>query len=180
VINNNWSAVTHVAVFDDTSNMLWHGPLNAQRNTPVGDSLPFAAGALQLQIDTYFGHYFGGLILEWMRGTAPATAPVSTKLALSLADPLEDGSLLDEPTVNYVRQIITFATPTQTLGGTPIVSEGPYVFGPAGSDWGLIKYGAVFTQGGDLMLKGPVAVQRDVVTDDSFTVPYGALTILFS
>lgn len=180
VVNNNWPTVTHVAVFDDSANMLWHGPLNAQRTSPVGDELPFAASALQLQVATYFGHYFGSLILEWMRGTAPASAPASTELALSLADPLEDGSALDEPTVNYVRETITFAAPVPTLSGTPIVSEGPYVFGPAGNDWGLITHGAVFTPGGDLLLKGPAAVQRDVVEDDSFTVPYGALTILFS
>lgn len=180
VTNNTWPTVTHVAVFDDSSNMLWHGPLNAQRTSPVGDELPFAAGALQLQMATYFGHYFGQLVLEWMRGTAAPSAPASTQLALSLADPLDDASALDEPALGYTRQTITFAAPGATSTGTPIVSEGPYIFGPADADWGLITHGAVFTPGSNLLLKGPAAVQRDVVENDSFAVPYGALTILFS
>ena len=180
VANNDWPTVTHVAIFDNSGNMLMHGPLNAQRTSPVGDELPFAANALQLQTASYFGHYFGQMILEWMRGTAAPTAPVSTQLALSLTDPLEDASALDEPILGYTRQTITFSAPGSTPTGTPIVSEGPYIFGPADVDWGLITHGAVFTPGSNLLLKGPVAIQRNVVEDDSFAVPFGALTILFS
>lgn len=180
VANNTWPTVTHVAIFDNSGNMLMHGPLNAQRTSPVGDELPFAANALQVQIASYFGHYFGQIILEWMRGTTPPAAPVSTQLALSLADPLEDASALDEPILGYTRQTVTFSSPGSTPTGTPIVSEGPYIFGPADTNWGLITYGAILTSGGDLLLKGPVAVQRNVVEDDSFAVPFGALTILFT
>lgn len=181
VANNDWPTVTHVAVFDDSGNMLMHGPLNAQRTSPVGDELPFAVNALQLQTASYFGHFFGQMILEWMRGTAASTAPVSTELALSLADPLEDASALDEPILGYTRQTITFAAPGSTPSGTPIVSEGPYIFGPAVTNgWGLITYGAIMTPTNDLLLKGPVAIQRNVVEDDSFAVPFGALTILFT
>lgn len=180
VANNAWPTITHVAVFDDSGNMLWHGPLNAQRTPPVGDELPFAANALQLQVSSYFGHYFGNIILNWMRGVSPPSAPASTKLALSIADPLEDGSGLDEPTLNYTRQTVTFTAPAANLSGTPIVSEGPYIFGPAGNDWGLITYSALFTDSGNLLFKGPVAVQRNVVTNDSFAVPFGALTILIA
>lgn len=180
VVNTAWPTVTHVAIFDDSGNMLFHGDINVPRTPPVGDSLPMAVNALQVQTQTYFGHYFGQIILEWMRGTAAPTAPVSTELALSLADPLEDASAIDEPTLNYTRQTITFSAPGSTPTGTPIVSQGPYIFGPAGNNWGLITHGAVFTPTNELLLKGPVAIQRNVVEDDSFAVPFGALTILFA
>jgi len=180
VTNNDWPTVTHVAVFDNSGNMLMHGPLNAQRTSPVGDELPFAAGALQLQVAPYFGHFFGQTILEWMRGTVAGSAPVSVDLALSLTDPSEDASTIDEPILGYTRQAITFSAPGGTPTGTPIVSEGPYIFGPADANWGLITHAAVFTPTNDLLLKGPVAIQRNVVENDSFAVPFGALTILFN
>lgn len=180
VVNNAWPTVTHVAIFDNSGNMLMHGELNVQRTSPVGDELPMAVNALQIQTASYFGHYFGQMIIEWMRGTAAPTAPASTQLGLSLTDPSEDGTTLDEPTLGYTRQVITFAAPTASLTGTPIVSEGPYIFGPADTNWGLITHGVVFTPAGEILIKGPVAIQRNVVQNDSFAVPYGALTILFS
>jgi len=153
VANNAWPTVTHVAIFDNSGNMLMHGELNVQRTSPVGDELPMAVNALQVQTASYFGHYFGQMIIEWIRGVPAPTAPTSTELGLSLTDPLEDGSTLDEPTLGYTRQVITFAAPSATATGTPIVSEGPYIFGPADTNWGLITYGVVFTNSGDILIK---------------------------
>lgn len=180
VTNNTWPTVTHVAIFDSASNLLFHGPMNVQRTSPVGDQIPFAAGALQVQSSQYFSQYFGQLMLEWVRGTAPAPAPSTTELALSRADPLEDGSGLDEPSVSfgYLRESITFSAPGSTASGTPIVSDGPYVLGPATSDWGLITHAAVFGDGTNQLFQGPMAVQRTLLEDDAFAVQVGALTLL--
>ena len=180
VSNTAWPTVTHVAVLDNSGNLLMYGPLNVQRTPPVGDALPFSANALQIQISAYFGAYFAELILNWLRGNSAPSAPLTTTLGLSLADPLEDGTALDEPILGYTRQTVTFTTSASTEVGTPIISEGPYLFGPADSAWGLITHAVVFTSAGDILLKGPVAVQRDVTSGDSFAIPSGALTVYFS
>lgn len=179
VVNNDWPTVTHAAIFDNSGNMLLHGELNVQRTAPVGDQVSLATNVIQFNMGKVFGEYFALLVLEWMRGNAAPAAPVSTELALSLADPLEDASGLDEPVLGYSRQTVTF-TQTSTPSGITIISEGPYVFGPADVNWGFITHGAVFTPGGDLLFSGPTAVSRNVLATDSFPVPFGALTLLFT
>ena len=51
----NWGVVTHVGIFDASSagNLLFWGALTTSKTVNNGDAAPsFAAGALQLQIDT--------------------------------------------------------------------------------------------------------------------------------
>lgn len=48
----NWGSITHIGIFDaDTSgNLLWHGALTASKTVNDGDTLQFAAGAIDLTL----------------------------------------------------------------------------------------------------------------------------------
>jgi len=181
VVNNAWPTITHIAVFDGTgTNMLFHGELNVQRAAPVGDEISMAVNAIQIQTKDYYSDFFGKMILNYLRGTDFPTPPITTDLALSLTNPSQDGSTIDEPVLGYTRQPITFVTTSVTNSGRILTSNGPYIFGPADVSWGLITHSALFTDAGDMLFFGPVAVQRTVGEDDSFAVPFGALTLLLT
>lgn len=49
----NWGTIVSVALFDAASggNMLWEGPLTASQVVNTGNTVSFAAGTLQIQID---------------------------------------------------------------------------------------------------------------------------------
>jgi hypothetical protein len=48
----DWGTITHAAIFDASTggNMLWHGALSSQRTVNDGDTLSFAAGAIDLTL----------------------------------------------------------------------------------------------------------------------------------
>jgi hypothetical protein len=47
---NTWDAVSHGAVFDQSDNLIFFGAFGAQRNVPIGDTLPLPPASIQLLI----------------------------------------------------------------------------------------------------------------------------------
>ena len=49
----DWGTITHVGIFDASTNgnLLWHGALAASRTVNDGDTLSFAVGAVTLTLD---------------------------------------------------------------------------------------------------------------------------------
>lgn len=48
----NWGSVTHIGIFDASTsgNLLWHGALSSPKTVNDGDTLQFAAGAIDLAL----------------------------------------------------------------------------------------------------------------------------------
>lgn len=48
----NWGSITHIGIFDASSagNLLWHGSLSTPKTVNDGDTLQFAAGAIDLTL----------------------------------------------------------------------------------------------------------------------------------
>ena len=48
----NWGSITHIGIFDASTsgNLLWHGALTASKTVNDGDTLQFAAGAIDLTL----------------------------------------------------------------------------------------------------------------------------------
>jgi hypothetical protein len=174
-----WSTLTHAAIYDSSGNILFHGELNVPRNAPVGDTISFAANKVQLQLAKHISHHLGEIVLNWLRGMPAPSAPQSLQMGLSRTDPKDDGSDLDEPMLgrNYMPVTVNFDPMNTGLSGTVLQTRGPYLFGPATGDWGTITHGILTNETGDILLSGPVAASRSVRKDDTFVVPYGALTL---
>lgn len=50
VVNNQWPTVVDAAVFDNSGNMLFKGPLIAPRTAPIGDTLSWGIETLEFKI----------------------------------------------------------------------------------------------------------------------------------
>lgn len=85
-------------------------------------------------------------LLDWLGGTPFPTPPTALYLALSLTDPLDDGSGINEPLVasGYARQLITLSAIIQVAGRARRSNTNILQFPQATDDWGIIPYGAIF------------------------------------
>lgn len=174
----NWGTITHAVLYKG-STALWQGPLNAQKLVNNGNSISFAAGTIQPTVGAAYSNYLGDLILNKLFGGAPFGGLSSYRLALSTSDPLPDGSGLNEPSGGYSRQEITLTQTSNTSLGIVVSNSNAAVFGPATVDWGNITHAAIFDAptGGNIYAYGPVAVQRNVVTGDSYAVPANSVAM---
>lgn len=119
-------------------------------------------------------------IVDWLKGTAFPADPSSLTLALSTADPLDDGSGLAEPSGNgYTRQALTFGARTSTNGvGTAVANNTDIVHGPAsGAGWGTITHFCVIDDSSRKVLSGSYAVPKTVAAGDSFVTNSGSIIL---
>lgn len=113
-------------------------------------------------------------IANWIRGTAFPTAPTSLEMALSTANPQDNGSGLSEPSVpnGYARQTVTLTAPSSSLGaGTSSFNNAPVVFGPAqNSNWAGVSHASILDSGsGQSLFHGPLVAQRTVIVADTLS-----------
>jgi hypothetical protein len=97
-------------------------------------------------------------------------------LALSTTDPGEDGSGISEPVGGgYVRRLIGDVTITDD----ELSNDDAITFPISGGDWGLLAYGAIFTQvsGGTFLMSG-AATPTECPIGTTIVVP--AETVLVS
>lgn len=111
-------------------------------------------------------------IANYLLGTDFPTAPASLTIALSTADPQNDGSGIAEPVDTYVRQAITFDAPATTIGGQKISSSGAIVFPLATGSWGTITHIAIFS-GSDLIFQGQLSAPKLISSGDTFSIDAG-------
>lgn len=101
--------------------------------------------------------------------------PASLELALSSADPTDDGSGLTEPTdIGYARQTIVFSVPVTTEpDGSRTSNTSGIVF--TGTALGVVTHAAIFDNSGNMLFYGALDVARDVINNDS--VSFAASTV---
>jgi len=91
------------------------------------------------------------------------TVPTNIYIALSTADPLDDGSGIAEPVANnYARKVMN----TWNASASRVIkNNGVITFNTASGDWGLITHYAIFDAitAGNMLAHGSLSASKDVV-----------------
>lgn len=174
--------VAHVAVYDDSSNLLFFAPMNVQRTAATGDTISFAAGAVALTMLPPFTNAFSEAILNWVRGVAMPAAPAALTQAVSFDVIGADTEGLNEPNTGdgYTRRPVSFAPAVNAPGvGTTLTTDSDVVFGPVQTnDWGQIEETCFFTDSGLMLFSGAIASPRIVLIGDTVPIAAGSTTLL--
>jgi len=130
-----------------------------------------------------FSTYMQEQIADYTKGVAIDAAPVGLLLALSLTDPLDDGSGITEPVgFGYARQALTFGVYASVngVGTTMTAPPADLVFTAAGGAWGIIAYWALFRSdgGGEMMYHGSVSASKNIQDGDSFVANANSLSLV--
>lgn len=189
-----FGALTHVAVFDNSGNMLFSGPLAVPKTYGVDEQVDFLAGTLKCNFTFYFTSYLGEAVLNWMNGATMLTAPTALQMSLFLSDPGFVCATVLHPAPgfghfsyeglevkdDYARQKLTFASMTQSSStGTTLANSAPMLFGPARSvAWGNVTHWAIFADNGAMLINGSLAVPKYIAKDAGFGFETGSLVIV--
>jgi len=112
------------------------------------------------------------------KGARDFTSPANLYVALSTADPTENGSGLAEPSGNgYARQAVSFIA-SDAAAATENTAQ--LTFGPCSTaQWGTITHMAVFdaSTAGNMLYYGALTASRLIEVNDSLVVAAGDLDI---
>jgi hypothetical protein len=128
-----------------------------------------------------FGNYLENELLDHVWGAAAYTAPATLYLALSTADPLDDGSGLNEPAGgSYARLAVA-----NNLTNWPAATGGSksngvdMTFVTATASWGVISHMAIFdaVTGGNMLAHAALTSSKTIDNGDTVIFEAGNLTI---
>jgi hypothetical protein len=117
-----------------------------------------------------------GYLTDWLKGTALPTAPVSLRLALSTANPLDTGAGLVEPGGGYTRQPISFGPITVNESPGVSMSNSGVISFP-GMPAVTITHVAIFTIGGVMLWYAPVDSVKATQAGSTFDFIAGDVTV---
>jgi hypothetical protein len=109
-------------------------------------------------------------LLDHIFGVATYTTEASVQVALSTADPTEDGSGIAEPSGNnYARVTVTNSgTNWETASGGATSNKTAITFNTASGSWGTITHFAIFDAAGTtMMMYGSLSTSKAVGTGDT-------------
>lgn len=126
--------------------------------------------------------YLSTQMANWIRGTDMNTAPTTLYLGLATAA-ITGVTAPSEPVGgSYAREVITFSVPSFTdVDGAVITSLADIVFTTATSDWGIITHGFLSDalSGGNVLTKWQFPVSKNILTNDTYVVATGDITLAF-
>ncbi len=125
-----------------------------------------------------FGGYLEDRVLDHIFGKAGYTPP-TIYVALSTADPLDDGSGLSEPSGDgYSRAQTSAADWSAACSGTT-ENAGAVTFNEATGEWGSITHFALMdaASGGNMLIYGALDVSRSIGSGDQPEFAAGSLQI---
>jgi hypothetical protein len=118
-----------------------------------------------------FSNYLENELLDHLTGVGSYSAPATVYVALSTADPTEDGSALAEPTGNnYSRASVTNSgTNWDTASGGATANKTAITFATASGDWGTITHYAVMdaATSGNMLWYGTLTTSKTVGNGDT-------------
>ena len=127
--------------------------------------------------------YLEGAVLNHIFEGSAFTQP-TVWVGLSLADPLDDGSGLDEPdTGSYARVRPADNTGrwdvSESSGVTTAANKGVINFPEATGDWGRVTHVCLFDAdtGGNLLAHAELTIPRSIMSGDSAKFEIGELEI---
>lgn len=125
-------------------------------------------------------NYLENALLDhlFQEGTADYVSP-TIYVALSKADPGEDGSGIDEPSGGSYARVTTGAASWNLASGDTVDNAAAVTFPEATLDWGVITHFALFDAlaAGNMLAYGALAASKTVVSGQTPEFAIGALTI---
>jgi len=116
-------------------------------------------------------------VLELLVGKTAFSTPVCY-VALSTADPLDDGSGLVEPGSNYARVATAGADwEAATLGAGTIQNANPITFVEATGSWGTPSHFALFDASSNLLGHGSITTPKAVGAGDTLRFAAGDIDL---
>lgn len=176
-----WGTISHYAIYDalTNGNMLAHGSLSVSKSVVNGNTPSIADGEIEVSFNSgAIGTFAANELLDHVFGNGVYSAPAIT-VALSTADPTDDGSGLAEPASN------NYARPAggswdAASGGASENSADISFNSPTGS-WGAITHSALMVSGeSDLLFYGTATPNQTPNTGDTVKFPSGELDIAIS
>jgi len=119
------------------------------------------------------------LLDHTFRGTA-YTAPGTIYVALSTADPTENGSGLAEPSgAGYARLGIATGSAQWTRSGNTVTNVNDHSFAQATGAWGTLTHWALFdaATGGNMLAHGQLPDSKSPVDGDTPTIKAGDISV---
>lgn len=115
-----------------------------------------------------FSNYAENKLLEHIVGKTAFTKPTAY-IALSTADPGEDGSGLAEPNGNGYARVATAAADWNSAASGSISNALDINFPQASGSWGTIAYFAIMdaAENGNMLAYGSLAVSKAVTSGDT-------------
>ena len=125
-----------------------------------------------------FSDYLENKFLDHLFGKGSYTPP-AIYVALSAADPLDDGSGLAEPSGNGYARAQTTGADWNAASGGAIDNANAIVFSEATGDWGTITHFALMdaASGGNLLVHGTLSISKSISSRDTAEFAAGDLDV---
>jgi len=126
-----------------------------------------------------FSNYWENKILDHVFMKQAYTQPSYIYVALSRADPGEDGSGIDEPSGNGYARVETSGNDWTNASGGHIENANDIEFPEATGDWGTITHFALFdaSSGGNMLAYGSLSQSKTIGTGDTAKFKAGDLDV---
>jgi len=125
-----------------------------------------------------FSDYWENKILDHIFGKGSYTPPV-IYVALSTADPTDDGSGFAEPSGNSYARLQTSASDWNAASSGSLDNASDITFGQATGSWGTITHFALFdaVTGGNMLAHGELSQPKAIGSSDTAKFEAGDLDI---
>jgi len=125
-----------------------------------------------------FSDYWENEVLDHLFGKG-SYSPPAIHLALSTADPGDDGTGLSEPSGDGYARAVTSAVDWSLASGGALANADAIEFPEASGAWGTVTHFALFdaTTGGNLLAHGALAHAKAIGSGDSARFAAGDLEI---
>jgi len=126
-----------------------------------------------------FSDYLENELLDHLFGKG-SYSPPTIYVALSTADPLDNGSGLAEPSGNGYARDETAGTDWNTASGGTVDNANAIVFNEATGNWGTITHFALMdaASGGNLLVHGALSTSKSIGSGDTAEFAAGDLDVL--
>lgn len=119
-------------------------------------------------------------LLDHVLKTTPFTVPANIYIALSTADPTEDGSGIAEPVGNGYARVV--CNTWDAAASRAIENTGAVEFPEAEGSWGEITHFAIFDAitGGNFLAHGDLTTPKTIGSGDNASFGAGAIDIIWA
>ena len=126
-----------------------------------------------------FGNYWENAVLDHLFDKGSYTPP-TIYVALSTADPTEDGSGIAEPSGNNYSRVATQASDWNAAANGEITNATAITFNTAsGGSWGTLTHFALFDDptAGNMLVHGQLTAPQAIANSETAKIPAGDLSI---
>lgn len=175
--SGDWGTITHYALYDALTDgdMLGAGALSVSKNVVSGNTPTIADGEIEISFNSGgIATFLANELLDHVFGNGVYSAP-TVAVALSTADPADDGSGLAEPSNGYARPLVS-GWDVSSAGATANTASIEFDT-PTGS-WGEVTHSALMVSGeSDVLFYGTATPSQTPNTGDSVQFVSGELDI---